>query len=91
MVWEAPVLNAVLKTSLDPDRKMFRVIYIPEVPKTLHFPRERGRLTAQGHRINDDRNDTLLIINEADGSWTIHSLDAPRVRLTAEAARVPGE
>ncbi len=67
---------------------MFRVIYIPDVPKTLHSQRERGRLTAQGRRSDDNSNHTLRIINEADGSWTIHGLGAPRVRLTRDAMMV---
>jgi hypothetical protein len=67
---------------------MFRVIYIPEVPETLHSQRERGWLTARGRRSNDNSNHTLLIINEANGSWTIHGLGAPGVRLTRDAMMV---
>ncbi|MGH3753578.1 MAG: hypothetical protein ACRDRP_12925 [Pseudonocardiaceae bacterium] len=60
------------------------MIDIPEVPKTLHSQRERGRLTAQGRCTDDDSDHTLLIINEADGSWAIHGLGAPGVRLTRD-------
>ncbi len=61
------------------------MIEIPDVPKTLHSQRERGRLTAQGRCSDDDSDHTLLIINEADGSWTIHGLGAPGVRLAKDA------
>ncbi|MGH3753580.1 MAG: hypothetical protein ACRDRP_12935, partial [Pseudonocardiaceae bacterium] len=60
------------------------MIDIPEVPKTLHSQRERGRLTAQGRCTDDNSDHTLLIINEADGSWAIHGLGAPGVRLTRD-------
>jgi hypothetical protein len=60
------------------------VIDIPDVPESLHSQRERGRLHAQGHRTDDDSRCTLLIINGADGSWTIHGLGAPGVRLTKD-------
>jgi hypothetical protein len=53
-----------------------------EQPETLHSQRERGRLHAPGHRIDEDSHHTLLIINEADGSWVIHNMGAPGVRLT---------
>ena len=56
-----------------------------DVPETLHSQRERGRLQAPGHRIDDeDSHHTLLLINEADGSWVIHSMGAPGVRLTRD-------
>jgi hypothetical protein len=58
---------------------VYRVIDIPDVPESLHSQRERGRLQAPGHRTDDDSICTLLIINEADRSWTIHSLGAPGV------------
>ncbi len=54
-------------------------------PETLYSQRERGRLTAQGRRSDDNSEHTLLIINEADGSWSIHGLGAPGVRLTRDA------
>ncbi|MGH3754657.1 MAG: hypothetical protein ACRDRP_18560 [Pseudonocardiaceae bacterium] len=61
------------------------MIDIPDVPKTLHSERERGRLHAQGHRTDDtDSRCTLLVIHEADGSWAIHGLGAPGVRLTKD-------
>lgn len=58
------------------------MIDIPEVPETVHWQRERGRMTAQGHRTDDDSACTLLVIHETDGSWAIHGLGAPGVRLT---------
>ena len=36
-----------------------------------------------GHRTDDGSMCTLLIINETDGSWAIHGLGAPGVRLPA--------
>ena len=59
------------------------MIDIPDIPKSLHSQHERGRLHAQGHRTDDpDSRCTLLVIHEADGSWAIHGLGAPGVRLT---------
>jgi hypothetical protein len=53
------------------------VIDIPEVPESLHSQRERGRLQAPGYRIDDEEvHHTLLLINEADGSWVIHAMGA---------------
>ncbi|MGH3807908.1 MAG: hypothetical protein ACRDRU_15045 [Pseudonocardiaceae bacterium] len=57
------------------------MIYIPKVPKTLHSQRERGRVHAQGHRTDDRSYCTLLVIHQADGSWAIHGLGAPGIRL----------
>ncbi len=54
-----------------------------ELPE-LHSHRERGRLQAPGHRTDDNTHHTLLIINETDGSWVIHALGAPGVRLTRD-------
>jgi hypothetical protein len=50
----------------------------------LHSHRERGRIQAQGRRTDDNTHHTLLIINEADGSWVIRGLGAPGVRLTRD-------
>ena len=58
------------------------MIDTPDVPETLHFQRERGRLQAEGHRTDDDSMATLLVIHETDGRWAIHGLGAPGVRLT---------
>jgi hypothetical protein len=56
-----------------------------DVPlETLHSQRERGRLHAQGRRTDDRSHCTLLVIHEADGSWAIHGLGAPGVRLTRD-------
>ncbi len=54
-----------------------------DVPETLHSQRERGRVHAPGHR-TDDRSDCTLLVHEADGSWAIHGLGAPGVRLTRD-------
>jgi hypothetical protein len=53
-----------------------------DLPETLHSQRERGRLHAQGRRTDDRSDRTLLVIHEADGSWVIHGLGAPGVRLS---------
>lgn len=39
--------------------------------------RERGRLVTQGKRTDDNSKTTLLLIHEADDSWTFHGLGAP--------------
>jgi hypothetical protein len=53
-----------------------------DVPETLHSQSERARLHAQGRRTDDNNCRTLLVIHEADGSWAIHGLGAPGVRLS---------
>lgn len=60
------------------------MIDIPEVPEPLHSQRERGHLTAQGHRTDDNTRCTLLVIHEPDGRWAIHGLGVPGVRLTRD-------
>ena len=62
------------------------MIDTPDVPKTV-LQSERGRLQAQGKRTDDGSMCTLLVVNEADGSWTFHGLGAPGVKL-AEADTV---
>jgi hypothetical protein len=57
------------------------VIEIPDVPATLHSERERGRIQVQGQSTDDNSDHTLLIIHEADGSWTVHGLGAPGITL----------
>ena len=52
-----------------------------DLSKPLHSERERGRVQAQGCRTDDRSLCTLLVIHEADGSWAIHGLGAPGVRL----------
>ena len=47
------------------------------VPKTeQHRHRERDRLIALGRRTDNDKRGTLLVVNEADGSWSFHGLGA---------------
>jgi hypothetical protein len=53
----------------------------PELSVT-QWRTELGRLTAQGRRTDDDSRCTLLVINEADGSWSFHGLGAPGVKLS---------
>ncbi|MDQ3763667.1 MAG: hypothetical protein M3460_19215 [Actinomycetota bacterium] len=48
-----------------------------DVPETeQHRPRGRGRLVALGRRTDNDKRGTLLVVNEADGSWSFHGLGA---------------
>jgi hypothetical protein len=49
------------------------------------FQTERCRLQAEGNRIDDDTLCTLLVIQDDDGSWAVHGLGAPGVRLTHKA------
>ena len=41
-----------------------------------HRHRERDRLIALGRRTDNDKRGTLLVVNEADGSWSFHGLGA---------------
>jgi hypothetical protein len=48
-----------------------------DVPKTQqHRPRGRGRLVALGRRSDSGERCTLLVVNEADGSWSFHGRGA---------------
>jgi hypothetical protein len=48
-----------------------------DVPETQqHRPCGRGRLVALGRRTDNDKRGTLLVVNEADGSWSFHGLGA---------------
>ena len=53
-----------------------------DVPETQHQQRERGRLTAHGRRTDDGSRCTLLVIHELGGTWAVHGLGAPGVRLS---------
>ena len=48
-----------------------------DVPETeQHRDRECDRLIALGRRSDNDKRGTLLVVNEADGSWSFHGLGA---------------
>ena len=48
-----------------------------DVPETeQHRSRGRGRLVALGRRTDNGERCTLLVVNEADGSWSFHGLGA---------------
>jgi hypothetical protein len=50
---------------------------VVDVPETeQHRDRGRGRLVALGRRTDNDQRCTLLVVNEADGSWSFHGLGA---------------
>jgi hypothetical protein len=64
------------------------VIDVPETEQ--HRLRGRGRLVALGRRTDNDQRGTLLVINEADGSWSFHGLGASAGVKLSQAARSPG-
>jgi hypothetical protein len=48
-----------------------------DVPETeQHRLRGRGRLVALGRRSDSGERGTLLVVNDADGSWSFHGLGA---------------
>lgn len=50
----------------------------------INHKAERDRLTTRGRRTDDNSWATLLVVHENDGSWTIHGLGAPGVRLAKD-------
>jgi hypothetical protein len=46
-------------------------------------PTERARLVAKGRRTDDGSTCTLVVIHEHNGTWAIHGLGNPGVRLSA--------
>jgi hypothetical protein len=44
-------------------------------------PGERARLTVKGRRTDDNSTCTLVAIHEHGGTWAIHGLGNPGVRL----------
>ena len=54
-------------------------------------PGERVRLVVQGRRTDDNRVCTLVVIHECSGTWAIHGLGNPGVRLTAPDIAVLAE
>jgi hypothetical protein len=59
------------------------MIDIPDFPETPHPHREPGRIQAQVQSTDDNcGHPPLVFIHEADGSWAIHGLGAPGVRLS---------
>ena len=44
-------------------------------------PGERARLTVKGRRTDDNSVCTLVVIHEDSGTWAIHGLGNPGVRL----------
>jgi hypothetical protein len=46
-------------------------------------PTERARLVVKGQRTDDDSTCTLVVIHEHSGTWAIHGLGNPGVRLSA--------
>lgn len=57
-----------------------------EVHVTDRVPGERSRVTVQGHCTDGNHRSTLIVIHELDGSWAIHGLGAPGVRLSRTVA-----
>jgi hypothetical protein len=52
------------------------VVIMIDVPEQHHRHRKRGRLIALGRRTDDDKRCTLLVVSEADGSWSFYGLGA---------------
>ena len=53
------------------------VVIVVDVPETeQHRSRGRGRLVVLGRRTDNDKRCMLLVVNEADGSWSFHGLGA---------------
>jgi hypothetical protein len=53
-----------------------------EVHMTDRVPGERARVTVQGRCTDGNSRATLIVIHELGGSWAIHGLGAPGVRLS---------
>jgi hypothetical protein len=53
-----------------------------QLPDIQHQRTERGRITALGRRTDSGERCTLLVIHELNGTWTIHGLGAPGVKLS---------
>ena len=47
-----------------------------QLPETQHQHRERDRVIALGRRTDNDERCTLLVVSEADGSWSFYGLGA---------------
>ncbi|MGH3814312.1 MAG: hypothetical protein ACRDUV_17985 [Pseudonocardiaceae bacterium] len=47
-----------------------------DVPEQRYRPGERDRLIALCRRTDDDKRCTLLVVSEADGSWSFYGLGA---------------
>lgn len=48
---------------------------------TDRVPGERARLVVKGRRTDDNNACTLVVIHECSGTWAIHGLGNPGVRL----------
>jgi hypothetical protein len=72
-----PVSFEVSRLSDDPLSSSAMVVIVVDVPETeQHRSRGRGRLVVLGRRTDNDKRCTLLVVNEADGSWSFHALGA---------------
>jgi hypothetical protein len=62
-------------TSTVADRSRSSIVI--DVSETEQYrPRGRGRLVVLGRRTDNDERCTLLVVNEADGSWSFYGLGA---------------
>jgi hypothetical protein len=50
---------------------------------TDRVPHERARLVAKGRSTDDGSECTMIVIHEHGGTWAIHGLGNPGVRLSA--------
>ncbi len=87
------VVDSAALAPLCDEAKAGLVTDTPEVPEQHQPDRlpERSRMTTQGRRTDDNTDHTLLVIHEGGGSWTIHGLGAPGVRLTRDRMVVLAE
>jgi hypothetical protein len=58
---------------------------------TDRVPGERARLVVKGQRTDDDSTCTVVVIQECSGTWAIHGLGNPGVRLSAADTVALGE
>jgi hypothetical protein len=53
------------------------IVLVIDVPETEQpRPRERDRVIALGRRTDNDERCSLLVVSEADGSWSFYGLGA---------------
>ncbi len=57
---------------------------------TDRVPGERTRLVVWGRRTDDTTTCTLVVIHEDSGTWTIHGLGNPGVRVPTADMTAPG-
>lgn len=75
-------LRASVAGALDVEAGLAAIVEQPtDLPAAVP---ERGRLTVPGRRTDDGRACSLVVVNEADGSWSFSGPGEPGVRLTCD-------